>query len=66
MAKSKFSLGQLLIERGIITQEQLEDALEEQKKTGELLGTTLLHMGFIDEETVFLPLKATLQISPMI
>ena len=58
MTKSKFSLGQLLIERQIITRKQLDDALQEQKKTGELLGATLLHMGFIDEETVFIPLLA--------
>ncbi len=58
MDKRKFSLGQLLIERKIITQVQLDEALEEQAKTGGLLGTTLLRMGFIEEETVFLPLLA--------
>jgi type II secretion system protein E len=58
MEKRRFSLGQLLIERKIITQSQLDEALEEQKKTGELLGATLLRMGFIKEETVFLPLLA--------
>ncbi|MBF0384382.1 MAG: Flp pilus assembly complex ATPase component TadA [Candidatus Omnitrophica bacterium] len=58
MGKNKFPLGQLLIEKKIITQEQLDIALRKQKETGELLGATLLDLGFIDEETVFIPLLA--------
>jgi type II secretion system protein E len=56
--KSKFPLGQLLIERKIITPEQLDVALKRQKETGELLGIVLLELGFVDEETVFLPIVA--------
>ena len=53
--KSRFPLGKLLIEKGIITPDQLAVALKRQKETGGLLGAILLESGFIDEETVFLP-----------
>ncbi len=56
--KNRFPLGQLLIEKRIITPEQLDKALKKQKDTGELLGSVLLDLGYIDEETVFLPLLA--------
>jgi len=56
--QTKFPLGQLLIEKKIITQEQLDKALKEQKKTGDLLGVTLLKLGFVDEEIIFLPIVA--------
>ncbi len=58
VVKSKFPLGEILIERGIITREQLDKALQTQKEKGGLLGTILLELGFIDEETVFLPIVA--------
>jgi type IV pilus assembly protein PilB len=39
--------GQLLIESGIITQQQLVDALDEQKRTGNKLGQILVERGFV-------------------
>jgi type II secretory ATPase GspE/PulE/Tfp pilus assembly ATPase PilB-like protein len=51
-------IGQLLVEKGIITHEQLELALKRQREKGGLLGVVLLEMGFVDEETVFLPALA--------
>ena len=56
--RSKSPLGQLLIEKKIITTEQLDVALKEQKKTGELLGVTLLRLGFVNQEKVYLPILA--------
>ena len=56
--KSQFPLGELLIEKGIISREQLNQALKKQKETGGRIGTILLEMGFVDEETVFLPIVA--------
>ncbi len=56
--KSKSPLGQLLIENKLITIQQLETALKEQKRTGELLGVTLLRLGFVTEENVYLPALA--------
>jgi len=56
--KSKSLLGQLLIENKVITSHQLDEALREQKKTGELLGITLIRLGFVTEENVYLPVLA--------
>jgi len=55
MAKPHVYLGELLVKKGVITSQQLLDALEEQKKTGEPLGATLIRMGIISEELAFLP-----------
>jgi len=57
-AEDKIPLGQLLVEKQIITSEQLDIALRKQKETGELLGAILLGLGFVDEEMVFLPALA--------
>jgi type IV pilus assembly protein PilB len=46
--KSK-QLGQILIELGYITPEQLETALEEHRKTPKSLGRVLIDMGMIKE-----------------
>ena len=46
-------IGELLIQRGFITIEQLERALREQEKTGELLGSVLLKLGFVKEEELY-------------
>ncbi len=53
--KSQPPLGQMLVAKKIITQEQLDKALEEQRKTDELLGVTLMRLGFVTEEAVYLP-----------
>ena len=46
--KSK-QLGQILIELGFITPEQLETALEEHRKTPKSLGRVLIDLGMIKE-----------------
>lgn len=46
-------IGERLIDAGLITREQLEIALEEQKKTGELIGATLYSLGFISQKDLF-------------
>lgn len=43
-------LGDILVESGIISQEQLEQALQEQKKTRLKLGDHLLQTGYITEQ----------------
>ncbi len=43
-------LGERLVERGLITREQLNEALRVQSKTGELLGRVLVKLGMISEE----------------
>ena len=46
------TLGALLIEKGIITPEQLQRALNEQKVSGKLLGTILVELGYATEEEI--------------
>ena len=45
-------IGELLVKDGIIKQEQLTRALEEQKKTKGRLGSCLVKLGFVTEEDV--------------
>jgi type IV pilus assembly protein PilB len=42
-------IGDVLIEEGYITQQQLEQALSEGKATGSPLGAVLIKLGYIDE-----------------
>jgi len=48
--KNKQKIGELLVGIKILTQEDLDRALQEQKHTGERLGSTLLKMGLLSEE----------------
>lgn len=45
-------LGDLLIERGVITSKQLEEALELQKDKGGLIGELLVSLKFTTEEEI--------------
>jgi type IV pilus assembly protein PilB len=45
-------LGELLVENNEITQEQLNKAIEVQKKEGGLIGIILVNLAFIDEQTL--------------
>jgi len=47
------SIVERLIDAGLITQEQLQIALQEQKKTGELIGAILYGNGFISQKDLF-------------
>jgi type IV pilus assembly protein PilB len=49
--KKKF-LGELLISAGVITPEQRDKAIIEQKRLGKRLGETLISLGFISEELI--------------
>lgn len=51
-------LGELLIERGIISQAQLEKALSAQKERAGLIGEILVEMGFAKEEDIAQALTA--------
>jgi type IV pilus assembly protein PilB len=54
-------IGDILLDEGFITDEQLQIALQEQKKTGELLGSVLFGLGFISQKDLFKVLSATQQ-----
>src|SRR5205807_5845067 len=45
--KPRFQLGELLIEKGLIDEAQLGEALVERRQHGGLLGETLVRLGFI-------------------
>ena len=47
---TKMRIGEMLLAQKYITQEQLDQALEEQKKTGKRLGRTLVDLKFMPEE----------------
>lgn len=51
-------LGELLIERGVITKEELEQALQVQKEKGGLIGQILVDLGFAKEEEIAQALTA--------
>ncbi|GAB6143464.1 GspE/PulE family protein [Desulfocicer niacini] len=48
----RIPLGMLLMNLGMITSHQLKDALQEQKQTGEKIGTIFLKRGFINEKVL--------------
>lgn len=48
----KKQLGELLIERGIITDKELQKALQAQKEKGGLIGEVLVRLGFTSEEEI--------------
>ena len=45
-------IGEILVNEGLVSQEQLEEALRVQKKTGELLGAVLMDMGLVAESDI--------------
>ena len=53
-------LGEMLVENGVITQEQLNGALEVQKAEGGLIGIILVSQGIISEQKLveYLALQA--------
>ena len=46
-------IGELLLQGGVITQDQLQRALEEQTQAGERVGATLVRLGYVSEEVLF-------------
>jgi MSHA biogenesis protein MshE len=58
----KIRLGDLLVEKGLITDDQLKLALSEQKKLGRKLGGTLIELGMIDEDSMLNLLSSQLSI----
>ena len=50
--RKKIRIGDILVAKEIITDQQLSRALDEQSKTGSRLGKTLIALGFVDESTL--------------
>jgi len=49
-ARKKIRIGDLLVEAGAITPEQLQEALTKQKEEGGMLGNIIMELGFISRE----------------
>ena len=62
MRKSKDKLGEILLSEKIITEEELQKALEIQKKEGTKLGEVLVNIGLISEKDIVIALAKQLSI----
>ena len=49
---SKKDLGELLVEDKLITEKQLQKALDQMKKTNDSLQRTLVGMGYVTEKDI--------------
>ncbi|MFN3965547.1 MAG: GspE/PulE family protein [Silanimonas lenta] len=58
----KIRIGDLLVENGLITPEQLQHALAEQRKLGSKLGRTLIDLGMVKENDMLALLSRQLSI----
>ncbi len=59
---TKKRLGDILVEEGKISEEQLKKALSEQRKIGEKLGKVLIRLGYIKEDDIIEALSRQLKI----
>ncbi len=67
-------LGELLVEKGLLSEDELSRALTEQKETGEVLGQILIRLGVVSErdlrqilsEQLGMPFLATEDIQPRV
>lgn len=50
--RKKIRIGDVLVETGIITEEQLQTALQRQKGSGRKIGETLVDEGFVTEDQI--------------
>lgn len=55
--QQKVRVGDLLVEKGIITQEQLMMALDEQKRSGRKFGRAVIDLGFVSEDQLLLEMS---------
>lgn len=59
---NKIRIGDCLVQKGVITEEQLVQALDAQKQKGTKIGETLVDMGFISEDDLIDVLTEQLRI----
>ena len=48
----KVRLGEILLRQGLLTEDQLRQSLEDQKRTGRRLGRVFIDAGFVTEESI--------------
>ena len=61
-ARKKIRIGDLLVEAGAITDEQLQEALAKQKEEGGMLGNIIMDLGFISRELLITVLSTQMGI----
>jgi MSHA biogenesis protein MshE len=61
--RRRLRLGELLVNAGVLTPAQLDDALTEQKRGGGRLGETLIHMGLADEDQLVTAISEQLDVA---
>lgn len=62
IVKQKIKVGDLLVKNNVLSPDQLQMALEQQKKTGQRLGRILVEKGFVEEDQFLSYLSQQLQI----
>lgn len=62
LVRKKIRIGDLLVQHNVITQQQLENALKEQKRTGRKLGKTLMDLEYLTEDQMLIFLSQQLAI----
>ena len=63
IARLKTYLGELLLQKGLITKEQIESVLRQQAESGEPFGQVAVSLGYVEEETMLMALAEQLQLS---
>jgi len=63
MQNSRLQIGQLLLQKGLVDEDQLAHAIKEQKRTGLHLSKILTRLGFVTEEQMTVILGEQLQSS---
>ncbi|HZP86872.1 MAG TPA: ATPase, T2SS/T4P/T4SS family, partial [Burkholderiales bacterium] len=58
----KVRLGEILLQQGLLSEQQLKEALEEQKRTGRKLGRVFVDKNFVSEEQISTALARQLQV----
>src|SRR5690606_10875651 len=61
-APKRIRIGDLLVEKDMISEAQLQHALQEQKLSGRKLGATLVELGYVEENALLNLLSAQLEI----
>lgn len=62
MKRIKVRLGDLLVEKKLISENQLQSALAEQRNSGRKLGRVLIDSGYVDEEAMLTTLSTQIGI----
>ena len=58
----KVRLGEILLQQGLLTEAQLQEALEAQRKSGRKLGRVFVEKGFVSEDQISTALARQLQV----